>query len=307
LTASTKNIVASVLARLRNQAQAQRVPFNQVLQFYAMERFLYRLSKSAHVDSVLLKGALLLRQAGIPRARPTMDIDFLRQGSADRHSLIALVRDCLAIDGAADAVEFDSNSIAAEDIAKDSNYLGTRVRVAGRMDNVRLSIQIDFGAGDAVYPGPRIIEYPTLLDQPALKIRAYPIEAVIAEKFQAMVELDLANSRVKDFYDIWVYSRNVDFDGKILAKSFAATFGRRQTPLPTELPTALRPIYFDADSHRNQWQAFVRRIGETELSGRFAEVIDDIAKFAMPPAISAARLEPFQRRWFSPGPWEVMD
>lgn len=97
-----------------------------------MERFLYRLSKSAHVDSVLLKGALLLRQAGIPRARPTMDIDFLRQGSADRHSLIALVRDCLAIDGAADGVEFDSNSIVAEDIAKDSTYLGTRVRVAGR-------------------------------------------------------------------------------------------------------------------------------------------------------------------------------
>lgn len=196
-----------------------------------MERFLYRLTKSAHVDCVLLKGALLLQQAGIPRARPTMDIDFLRQGSADRHSL----------------------------------------------------------------------------DQPALKIRAYPIEAVIAEKFQAMVELDLANSRVKDFYDVWVYSRNVDFDGETLAKSLAATFGRRQTPLPTELPMALRPIYFDADSHRNQWQAFVRHIGETDLSSRFAEVIHDIAKFAMPPAISAARLEPFQRRWFSPGPWEVMD
>jgi predicted nucleotidyltransferase component of viral defense system len=307
LTAPTKNIVASVLARLRNQAQAQGVPFNQVLQFYAMERFLYRLSKSMHVDAVLLKGALLLRQAGIPRARPTMDIDLLRLGNSDRDSLIALVRDCLAVDGAADGVQFDSNSIFAEDIAKDSNYLGTRVRVAGRMDNVRLNIQIDFGAGDAVDPGPRVIEFPTLLDQPALKIRAYPIEAVIAEKLQAMAELDLANSRVKDFYDIWVYSRNVDFDGETLAKSFAATFSRRRTPLPTELPMALRPIYFDADSHRNQWHAFVRRIGETELSSRFAEVIDDITKFVMPPAISAARLEPFQRHWFSPGPWKAVD
>jgi predicted nucleotidyltransferase component of viral defense system len=303
----TKNLVASVLARLRNQAQGQSVPFNQVLQFYAMERFLYRLSKSVHVDGVLLKGALLLRQAGIPRARPTMDIDLLRQGNADRDSLIALVRDCLLIDGASDGIQFDSNNIAAEDIAKDSNYLGTRVRVAGRMDNVRLNVQIDFGVGDAVYPDARVIEYPTLLDQPALKIRAYPIEAVIAEKFQAMVELDLANSRVKDFYDIWVYSRNVDFDGETLAKSLAATFGRRQTPLPTELPVALRPIYFDVDSHRNQWQVFVRRIGETELSGRFAQVINSIAEFVMPPAAAAARLEPFRCHWFSPGPWGTAD
>ena len=212
-----------------------------------MERFLYRLSKSGHVDDVLLKGALLLRQVGIPRARPTMDIDLLRQGSSDRNSLLALVRDCVLIDGDADGVQFDSNTIAAEDITKDSDYQGTRVRVTGRMENVRLNVQIDFGVGDAVFPAARIIEYPTLLNQSAVILRAYPIEAVIAEKFHAMVELDLANSRVKDFYDIWVYSRNMDFDGPTLAQSFAATFSRRQTPLPTELPTALTPIYFDAD------------------------------------------------------------
>jgi predicted nucleotidyltransferase component of viral defense system len=307
LTSSGKNVVASVLARLRNQAQAQSVPFNQVLQFYAMERFLYRLSKSAHVDGVLLKGALLLRQAGIPRARPTMDIDLLRLGQADRDSLIALVRECLLIDGAADGVQFDLNSIAAQDIAKDSDYQGIRVRFTGRMDNVRLNLQIDFGAGDAVSPGPRIIEYPALLNQPGPKIRAYPIEAVIAEKFQAMVELDLANSRVKDFYDIWVYSRNVDFDGEILAKSLAATFTRRQTQLPTELPTGLTSLYVDADIHRRQWRTFVQRIGEAALSGRFAEVIDDISRFVMPPAISAARHKSFRSHWHPPGPWAIAE
>jgi predicted nucleotidyltransferase component of viral defense system len=304
LTAPTKSIIASILARLRNQAQAEGVPFNQVLQFYAMERFLYRLSKSTHVDGVLLKGALLLRQAGIPRARPTMDIDLLRQGSFDRESLIALVRDCLTIDGGADGVLFDPNSVVAEDIAKDSAYRGTRVRIVGRMENVRLHVQIDVGVGDAVYPGARIIEYPTLLDQPAVKLHAYPIEAAIAEKFQAIVELDLANSRVKDFYDVWVYSRNVDFDGATLAQSFAATFARRRTPVPTESPSALTALYFKADDHSAQWQAFARRIGEPELAARFAEIVNDVAKFLMPPAIAASQQTPFGRHWRSPGPWE---
>jgi hypothetical protein len=172
LSTPPKNIVASILARLRNQAQAQAVPFNQVLQFYAMERFLYRLSKSPHVDGVLLKGALLLR--------------------------------------------------------------------------------------------------------------AYPLEAVVAEKFHAMVELDLANSRVKDFYDIWVYSRHTDFDGPTLAKSFAATFTRRNTALPIELPTALTPLYFESEDHIKQWQAFVRRIGEPNLAASFPDLVGDLAAFLMP-------------------------
>jgi hypothetical protein len=174
------------------------------------------------------------------------------------------------------------------------------------MDNVRLNVQIDFGVGDAVFPGARIIEYPTLLNQPAVKLRAYPIEAVVAEKFHTMVELDLANSRVKDFYDIWVYSRNMDFDGATLAKSFEATFARRQTPLPNERPTALTAIYFDADNHRNQWHAFARRIDEPEISGLFAEVIRDIEGFVMPPAIAAAQQKTFECRWHSPGPWEAV-
>lgn len=130
----------------------------------------------------------------------------------------------MLIDGDMDGVLFDSNSIVTEDITKDTNYKGTRVRVAGRMENVRLNVQIDFGVGDAVFPSARIIEYPTLLNQPALKLRAYPNEAVIAENFQTMVELDLVYSRVIDFYDIGVYSRDMDFDGATLAKSFAATF-----------------------------------------------------------------------------------
>lgn len=154
MTTPRKNVVASVLARPRNEAASQGAPFNQVLQFYAIERFLSRLSRSRHVDGVLLKGALLLKTVGIPRARPTMDIDLLRQGKADRKSLIALVQDCALIEDDSDGVIFDPSSIEAEEITKDAVYQGTRVQIAGHMDNVRLNVQIDFGVGDVVIPGP---------------------------------------------------------------------------------------------------------------------------------------------------------
>ncbi len=304
MTETPKNLIASVLDRLRHEATGQGVPFNQVLQFYAIERFLYRLSKSPHIDSVLLKGALLLKTIGIPRARPTMDIDLLRQGKGDEASLVALVRDCALLDGAADGVTFDPDSIVAEEIAKDADYLGTRVHLAARMGNVRLKVQIDFCIGDVVVPGPRFIDYPAFLDQPALRLRAYPVEAAIAEKFQAMVELDMTNSRMKDFYDIWTCSRHLEFDGATLSSSIAATFERRATPLPVEPPPALTAAYFGADTHQRQWQAFVKRIGETDLSDRFADVMTEVSGFLLPPAIAAARQERFRKRWPAQGPWQ---
>jgi hypothetical protein len=298
-----KNLVASILARLRNQSKEERVPFNQVLQFYAMERFLYRLSKTRHVDGVLLKGALLLRQAGLPRSRPTMDIDLLRQGATDRDTLVALVRDCVMTEGDGDGVEFNPDSIEADVIKKDAAYEGIRVRVTGCMDRVRLNVQIDFGVGDAVFPSPRVVEYPTFIQEASIRLRAYPIEAAIAEKFQAMVELDMANSRMKDFYDIWAYSLNLNFDGAILARSFAATFERRGTKLPSELPTALAPVFFGAASHQQQWQAFVRRIAEPDLAFEFPAVVVAIASFVMPPSIAAFGGQRFECSWCPPGPW----
>jgi len=303
MTTPRKNVVASVLARLRNEATGQGVPFNQVLQFYAMERFLSRLSRSPHVDGVLLKGALLLKTVGIPRARPTMDIDLLRQGKADRETLIAIVKDCALVEDETDGVTFDPSSIVAEEITKDAVYQGTRIQIAGRMGNVRLNVQIDFGVGDVVIPGPRLIEYPALLDQPAVKLRAYPAEAAIAEKLQAMVALDAANSRMKDFYDIWTFARNLDFDGATLAQSIVGTFKQRETTLPAELPTALTAAYFAADEHVRQWRAFARRIGETDIADAFEKVVAEIGGFVMPPTLAAARGQEFAARWPAGGPW----
>lgn len=203
-----KNVVASVLARLRNTAKKSGATFQQILQQYAIERFLYRISKSPHAQSVILKGALLLKTIGIPRARPTMDIDMLRKGKADQASLMALVSECATLDVEADGLTWLADSIVAEEIAKDTEYKGTRILMEARMDNVRLKIQIDFGVGDVMVPGPRMIEYPAFLDSDPIRLLAYPVESAIAEKLQAMVVLGNANSRMKDFYDVWICSKS---------------------------------------------------------------------------------------------------
>jgi hypothetical protein len=224
-----KNVTASVLAKLRNNSKSSGAPLQQVLQLYAMERFLYRVSKSRHAQSVILKGALLLKTIGIPSARPTVDIDMLRKGKADHASLVALIRDCAALEVEADGLAFIADSVVAEDIAKDSEYKGTRVLMDARMDNVRLKIQIDFGVGDVMVPGPRMIEYPVFLGGDTIHLLAYPIESSIAEKLQAMVALGNANSRMKDFYDVWICSKHLDLDADTLLKAIDATFkiGRR--------------------------------------------------------------------------------
>lgn len=297
-----KNVVASVLARLRNSSKSSGAPFQQVLQQYAIERFLYRISKSKHAQSVILKGALLLKTIGIPQARPTMDIDMLRKGKADRASLLALVKDCATLDVAADGLTFLANSIVAEEITKDSEYQGTRVLMDARMDNVRLRIQIDFGVGDVMVPGPRTIDYPAFLNSDTIQLLAYPIESAIAEKLQAMVALGNANSRMKDFYDVWICSNHLDFNTDTLLKAIDATFKNRETPVPTGEFEALTTSF--AAGHRVQWNAFVRKIGEDRLVDAFGRIVEDLKIFTMPVLHSLSRGEKLTGRWIAKTGWE---
>jgi len=296
-----KNVVASVLARLRNNSKSSGAPFQQVLQQYAIERFLYRISKSKHAKSVILKGALLLKTIGIPIARPTLDIDMLRKGKADKESLIALVTDCANLEVDADGLIFLADSIAAEQITKDSEYQGTRILMDARMDNVRLRIQIDFGVGDVIVPGPRIIEYPAFLDGEKIELLAYPVETSIAEKLQAMVALGNANSRMKDFYDVWVCSTHLDFNTDTLLKVIDATFRNRETTVPSDEFDVLIPDF--AEHHLVQWNAFVKKIGEGELANRFAEVIEHIKTFVVPMLRSVASGERIAQHWKAGKGW----
>lgn len=296
-----KNIVASVLARLRENAKSSGVSFQQVLQQYAIERFLYRVSTSKHAESVVLKGALLLKTIGIPRARPTMDIDMLRKGKADQASLIALVKDCATLDVEADGLTFLAGSVVAEEITKDTEYKGTRILMDARMDKVRLRIQIDFGVGDVMAPGPRVIEYPALLASKTIQLLAYPIESAIAEKLQAMVALGNANSRMKDFYDVWMCSKHLDFEADALLNAISATFENRDTPVPAGEFDALTAGF--VEQHRVQWNAFVKKIGEERLVDLLGEILDEIRAFAVPAFTSIYRRERLARKWRAGTGW----
>lgn len=306
MTELKRNVVASVLARLRNVADQGGRSFNDVLQAYVIERFLARLAQSPEANTVLLKGALMLRVWGVPRARPTMDIDVLGRGSADRETLPAIVRRCASTVVESDGVEFDANNMSIETIHEEGGYIGTRIRIPARLDNVRQIVQIDFGVGDAVYPAPVVIEYPVLLGGTPLKLRAYPVEATIAEKFQAMVHLDLSNSRMKDFYDIWILSRALEFDGQELSKSIQSTFEGRKTSIPTTPPAALTERFFGDPTHARQWDAFVARIDEPSLKGKLPTAIAVIADFVMPPTIAAAERKPLSLHWTPKGGWSSL-
>jgi predicted nucleotidyltransferase component of viral defense system len=304
VTRVPKNIVASILARLRNVASEAGLSFNDILQAYVIERFLARLARSPHADTVLLKGALMLRVWGVPRARPTMDIDLLRRGIADQAALVRLVEQCAAIDDPSDGVIFEPTTISAEPIREATEYVGTRIRLQARLDNVRQTVQIDFGLGDAVHPQPQAVNYPVLLTSPPVRLNAYPVEAAIAEKFQAMVHLDLQNSRMKDFYDIWILSRNLVFSGPALSEAIRSTFDRRQTSVPMEPPVALTTEFYSQPVHQRQWAAFVRRIGESALANEFPQVIADLTGFLMPAARAAATRAEYPVRWAPFGPWQ---
>lgn len=299
---STSAEVASTLARLRNIADAGGLSFNDVLQRYVIERFLARIARLPDAETVLLKGALMLQLWGVSRARPTMDIDLLRRGPADHESLIDLVARCAAVPDAGDVVEFDPESIVVEAITEDAAYAGTRVRLIARMGKVRQTVQIDFGVGDVVSPGPIRIEFPAMLGGESIRLNAYPVEASIAEKFHAIVVRDLRNSRMKDFYDIWILSKNCSFTQQTLAEAIKSTFERRETALPTGVPLALTDAFYTDPTHVLQWRAFTNRIGVGELGDSLPSVTMDISSFVMP-AVLAAESDADNAAWAAGGPW----
>jgi len=218
---SLKNSPASVRQRLLNRARKDKRPFNELLQYYAMERFLYRLSRSTHSDQFILKGALMLRAWGSAEVRPTMDIDMLGRTSNDDAHIIDQIRDILAVEMEEDGLTFDPGSIRSSRITEDADYEGIRIRFQGKLDSAKISMQIDIGFGDVVYPKPEETDFPTLLESPVPRLLCYSQVSAIAEKFEAMVKHGMLNSRMKDFYDIWLLSRLFNFEGAMIAEAIS--------------------------------------------------------------------------------------
>lgn len=296
-----KNIPASIRQRLLNKAKADNRPFNDVLQYFAMERFLYRLSKSAHADKFILKGALMLRVWQSPEVRPTMDIDMLGRTSNLEAVIAAQVRDILSVDVEPDGLVFDASTIRTERISEDADYEGIRVRFIGELDSARVNMRIDIGFGDVVVPDPERSEVPTVLDLPAPELLCYSKESTVAEKFEAMLKLGELNSRMKDFYDIWLLSRYFDFEGSVLAEAIRRTLGTRETGIPSDIVPFSDGF---AEMKQVQWDAFRRRLGQEQTPVLFAEVVTQVRDFLLPIVTTARSGRPSGLMWTAPGPWK---
>jgi hypothetical protein len=296
---SVKNLPASVRQRLLNRAKIDNRAFSELVQYYAMERFLYRLSISAHSDRFILKGALMLRVWRSPEFRPTMDIDMLGITSNDEKSIVAQIRDIISVDAVPDGLRFDPESVQSERTAVDADYHGIRIRFRGTLENVRISMQVDIGFSDIIYPGPEEAELPTLLDFPAPKLLCYSRESAIAEKFETLVKLGALNSRMKDFYDIWLLSRLFEFDGAKLSEAIRLTFARRGTELPTRIEA------FDESfiaSKQIQWIAFWKRLQHDHVPASFTDIVAGVKEFLEPPA-SGLLNSRIPKKWIASGPW----
>lgn len=298
-----KNIAASVRQRLLNKARHDKRPFNELLQYFAMERFLYRLSQSPYAKTFILKGALMLRVWQAPLFRPTMDIDML--GRNTRNEIENIIKQiyeiCHVPVETEDGLKFDTNKIVGERITEDADYEGVRVRFAARLETAIIPMQIDIGFGDVVVPGPQEAILPTILDFPPPQLLGYSLESAIAEKFEAMVKLGELNSRMKDFYDIWLLSRQFDFSEDQLKAAISETLKNRGTNLPAEI-VAFSDSFLAMKS--GQWQAFHRRLGQENITGNFADIMRHVKIFLEPIVESIRSGMAAPANWEAPGPWK---
>lgn len=302
MTAPKKDIAHSVRQRLTNVAKATNRPFQEVLEYYAMERFLYRLARSPHVGRFVLKGALMFRAWGGPASRPTRDIDFLARMENTVESVVPVFREVCGVAVEPDGMVFDPASVAGVAIKEDADYSGVRVTFLGTLQSARVSMQADIGFADVVTPGPVPTDYPVILEFPAPQLSGYTRETVVAEKFEAMVKLGVLNSRMKDFFDLWLLARQFDFDGATLGTAITRTFANRKTPL-VPLPFALTPAFASAPGKQAQWKGFVRKARLTEVPEELAEVVAAVGSFLLPVTAATVAGEVFRGGWRAPGPW----
>jgi hypothetical protein len=296
------NIAASVRQRLSNLARQANRPFQEVLQYFAMERFLYRLSKSKEAEKFVLKGALLLTVWRAPATRPTRDIDLLARMSNATGDVTKTIRSICAMAVEDDGLQFDASMVKAELIREDADYEGVRVTFQAHLGRARVPMQIDLGFGDVMTPAPELTKFPTLLEFQAPVLFAYSRETTIAEKFEAMVKLGELNSRMKDFFDIWLLSRQFEFDGETLRSAIDRTFANRGSTLVVDA-VALSDRFAALAGKEQQWKTFVNRSRITGVPDSLADVIQGIRAFLMPVVEAAAGGLPFAGAWRPASGW----
>ena len=274
-----EGLSTSVKARLKDKARKENRPFNDLLQLYGIERFLYRLSLSPYADKFILKGALMLLTLDIPSFRPTRDIDLLGHTSNRIAHIIEVFQSVCRVEAEPDGIIFNADKIHAYRIKEDADYEGVRVLLQGYLGKAVIPIQIDIGFSDVLTPAPVSVQYPTLLSHPAPQISGYPLETIVAEKLEAMIFLGRVNSRMKDFYDVWMLTKNFEFDNQILQEAILRTFQHRNTLIPKSVPVAFTDIF--VQEKQGQWGAFLKRNRLRTSAPELSVVVEFLRAFFM--------------------------
>lgn len=302
-----KDLPASIRQRLLSYSKAQEVDTHLVFTRFAAERFLYRLAQSPYSERFVLKGAMLLLVWFAETVRPTRDVDLLGFGSLSDDELEHIFAEVCAQPVEPDGMQFGAETIAITPIREQGRYGGRRVTLIGELSTARLHVQIDVGVGDKITPPAEWLEYPSLLDLPRPRLRAYRPETSLAEKLHAMVVLDLQNSRMKDFYDLWMLSERNAFRGEQLAAAVHATFSRRGSSIPTQTPTALTDEFARHPDKERQWQAFISKVASPFVPEDLVPVIAQLGAF-LEPVLESLRMNiPFAKLWPPGGPWQSSD
>lgn len=290
------NIAASVRQKLLNKSKELAQPFNELLQYYGLERFLYRISASKYHDKFVLKGALLFtvwRQSAI---RSTVDIDLLGKVSNNPDDIVKVFQEICNVKAQEDGLRFESASVIAEPITLDADYHGVRVQLCGYLGTAKIRVQVDIGFSDIITPNPETSYYPTILDLPAPRMNCYNKETAIAEKLQAMVKLDILNSRMKDIYDIWILSKRFEFDGMLLQSAIINTFKKRQTEVTPKVITFTEQYYRNPEKIA-QWKGFLKRSKVSDIPADLEDVLESVRSFLLPVLSHIAENDKFKKIW----------
>ncbi len=301
----TPNIAASVRARLLNVAKTTGEEFERTLVRFASERWLYRLGQSAVRDRCILKGAALLA-VWLPNPhRATRDVDLLGSGASDEDALAKLVSSVCETPCPEDGVTFDIGELSVEPIREEAHYAGMRALFWARLANAKVRMQVDFGFGDAIAHGPELVTLPLMLDAlPTTTLRAYPREQSVAEKFEAMVQLEARNSRMKDFHDVWVLAGAFTFEGERLSDAVAECFARRKTAWTDEMPAALTAKFYEDATMRARWASYVKAgVAQDAPPPNFASIGERLISFLGPVRDAVMAGEPMPGRWMPTGEW----
>jgi hypothetical protein len=294
-----KNHAASVRAKLENASRKSGRGFSEVLLFYSMERFLYRLTLLPEGASFVLKGGIMFRIWDEEAPRPTRDLDLLSSDTNDSKELSRIMALACEVPFAEDGIVFDPKSMRTSKIKEDADYEGVRIKLEGKLGTAKTPIQIDIGYGDVVVPRPIVIDFPTVIDLPAPRLKTYTKESVIAEKLHAMIFLGNMNSRMKDFYDIWFLASKFDFDGKALSEAVNKTFMRRKTDVELD-PIALSSKFANDPQKQIQWDVFYEKLkvdSNDENRPIFTDIIAKLLIFIRPLLVSLAERRPLNLRW----------